>query len=106
MALPPDALAEVERYCQSRGSEEIRIEPTVRGKAITIVERRPPWREDFGAEWSTTRVAQLRYDGRLWTLYCSDSNDRWWLYDHAPPADRVAPLLGALDEDATGIFWG
>jgi hypothetical protein len=112
--LPSDvrsaAVTEVERYCEQRvpadARSEIRLECRVRGNAITIVERRPPWREGFAAEWSTTRVAQLRYDGRLWQLYCSDSSDRWRPYDKADPAAGVGPLLAALDEDVTGIFWG
>jgi hypothetical protein len=114
MALPPDvreaAVAEVELYCEehvpAEARSEIRIEYSVRGSAITIVERRPPWSELVGPEWSTTRVAQLRYDSGLWTLYCSGSNDRWWLFDDADPASNVGPLLAAIDEDATGIFWG
>jgi hypothetical protein len=67
VALPAEAIAQVERYCQSRVPDEmcsqVRVEHGVRGKAITIVERRPPWHEDFAAEWSSTKVAQLRYDG-------------------------------------------
>jgi hypothetical protein len=113
MSLPPDvsepAVAEVERYYEKRVPSEarsaIRIEYSVRGSAITIVERRPPWSEPVGPEWSTTRVAQLRYDGGLWTLYCSGSNDRWWLYAEADPAPGVRPLLAAIDDDMTGIFW-
>jgi hypothetical protein len=66
----------------------------------------PPWRDDIGAEWSSTKVAQLRYDGANWALYCSDSSGRWWRYDEAAPARDVAPLLAAIDEDVTGIFWG
>jgi hypothetical protein len=61
VALPPDAVAQVERYCESRVSS---------------------------------------------TLYCADSNGRWWLYDAAAAARDVEPLLAAIDEDATGIFWG
>ena len=110
MAAPAEAVAQVERYCQSRVPEEmrsqVRIECGARGKTITIVERRPPWREDFGQEWSSTKVAQLRYDGGMWTLYSPDSSGRWRLYDDAPPAPDVAPLLAAIDEDRTGIFWG
>ena len=75
---------------------EILIEYSVRGSAITIVERRP-WSELVGPEWSTTRVAQL---------YCSDSNDRRWLYDEVDPAPEVGSLLAAMHEDVTGIFWG
>jgi hypothetical protein len=110
MTLPVDAVAQVERYCETRVPEDmrsdVRIEHSVRGNAITIVERRPPWRDDIGAEWSSTKVAQLRYDGANWALYCSDSSGRWWRYDEAAPARDVAPLLAAIDEDVTGIFWG
>jgi Protein of unknown function (DUF3024) len=106
MALPPDAVAQVERYCGSRVSDDMRVEHAVRGSTITIVERRPPWSDDVGPEWSSTKVAQLRHDGGTWTLYCADSNGRWWLYDDAAPAHDVEPLLAAIDEDATGIFWG
>jgi hypothetical protein len=114
MPLPPDvreaAVARVERYCQDRVPadrlSQIRIDYSVRGSAITIVERQPPWSERIGPEWSTTRVAQLRYDGGFWTLYCSDSSDRWWLYPDSDPAPDVGPLLAAIDEDVTGIFWG
>jgi hypothetical protein len=114
MALPADvreaAETQVARYCEAGVPEhmrsDVRIEHGVRGNAITIVERRPPWREDFGPEWSSTKVAQLRYDDGLWTLYCADSSGRWWRYDEAAPARDVAPLLAAIDEDGTGIFWG
>jgi len=84
----------------------LRIEHSVRGNAITIVERRPPWREELGPEWSSTKVAQPRYDGVNLTLYCSDSSGRWWRYDESAPARDVAPLLTAIDDDVTGIFWG
>jgi len=53
VALPPDvreaAVSQVERYCDERvpaeARSDIRIEHAVRGNAITIVERRPPWSE-------------------------------------------------------------
>jgi hypothetical protein len=114
MALPADvretAVAQVERYCEARVPaemrSELRIEHRVRGNAITIVERRPPWSQVVGPGWSSTNVAQLRYDDGMWTLYCADRNGRWWLYDDAAPARDVAQLLAAIDEDPTGIFWG
>jgi hypothetical protein len=114
MALPADvrdaAVAQVERFCEARVPEdmrsEVRLEHRVRGNAITIVERRPPWREDVGPEWSSTTVAQLRFDGSVWTVHCADSSGHWWPHDLAAPARDVAPLLAAIDEDPTGIFWG
>jgi hypothetical protein len=112
--LPPDvrdaAGAQVRHYCHEGVPEdmrsEMRLEHTVRGNAITIIERRPPWSEHARPDWSAMKVAQLRYDAGTWTLYCSDSKGRWWLYDDADPAPDVGPLLAAIDDDATGIFWG
>lgn len=107
-----DAMHAVEAYCESRVPEEMRdemrIECARRGKSITIVERRPPWNPDYGAEWSSVKVAQLRYDesARAWTLYCSDSNGRWHRFNDAAPTKSVKPLLGMIEADPTGIFWG
>jgi hypothetical protein len=116
MALPVDvretAMSEVGRFCAARVPEtlrsQVRLEHRLRGNAITIVERRPPWSELVGPEWTTTHIAQLRYDeaGRRWSLYCRDSREHWWLYDDAEAAADVGPLLVAIDEDPTGIFWG
>jgi hypothetical protein len=44
------------RYCEERVPAHLRdkigIEYELRGNSVTIIERRPPWREDLGAEWS------------------------------------------------------
>ncbi len=102
----------VEAYCDSRVPEdlreEIRIECVRRGKSLTIVERRPPWKPDFGPEWSETKVAQLRldYSARTWSLYCPDRNGRWHHYGQLRPSRTVEPLLAGIEVDPTGIFWG
>jgi hypothetical protein len=64
---PPETdIARVRRYCRRRvpphARDQIRLETVVRGSAITIIERRAPWRDDFGPDWSRLKVAQLRYD--------------------------------------------
>ena len=106
------ALAEVEAFCESRIPVELRdqihLEYAVRGNAITIVERRPAWRPDLGPEWTSNKLAQLRYDVKAgkWSLHWRDSNDRWHLYTDMRPVDDVAPLLAEIDADPTGIFWG
>jgi hypothetical protein len=48
---PPEIdIARVRRYCQRRvpphARDQVRLETVVRGAAITIIERRAPWRED------------------------------------------------------------
>ena len=102
------AVAQVAAYCERRSTDDYRIEHTVRGASITILERRPPWNPAYGSEWSSLKVAQLRYDdaARRWRLFSSGSDDRWHPYELASPAPDVAPLLVAIEEDRTGIFWG
>jgi Protein of unknown function (DUF3024) len=109
---PEQALRAVQVYCESRVPavlrDEIRIECSRRGRSITIVERRPPWMPEYGPEWSSVRVAQLRLDDRAgaWALYWRDGRDRWHHYDTVEPTASVDPLLAEIEADPTGIFWG
>jgi hypothetical protein len=106
------ATRQVEAFCEqhvpAEARDQVRLECAVRGNAITMVERRPPWRPDFGPEWSSQRIAQLCYDGAkgTWSLYWRDSKDRWHLYSEVKPSRDIAPLLAEIDADPTGIFWG
>jgi hypothetical protein len=111
-AVRDDAVRHVTSFCERRVPVdlrgELRLEHSTRGSAITIVERRPPWSELIGPDWTSTNVAQLRYDERSnrWTLYAADRNDRWFLYDDVGPSGDVEPLLAEIEPDPTGIFWG
>ena len=73
-----------------------------------FIERRAPWREDFGPEWSSVPIARLRYTAatKSWTLYWRDRNLRFHLYDLVTPSPHVEDLLAEIDRDSTGIFWG
>jgi Protein of unknown function (DUF3024) len=107
-----EALVAVEGFCERRVPDhlrdQVRIECTRRGRSITIVERRPPWKPEYGPEWTTLRVAQLRFDDktRTWTLHWRDSSDRWHPYDRVRPTPTVDPLLAEIEADPTAIFWG
>jgi hypothetical protein len=102
------AVAQVAAYCERRSRDDYKIDHTVRGASITIVERRPPWNPAYGSEWSSLNVAHLRYDetAQRWRLFSFGSDDRWHPYEPAPSVPEVGPLLAALEEDRTGIFWG
>ena len=105
------AVKQVEVLCRRvppHARNEVRLEHSVRGNAITIVERRPPWHPGLGPEWTSMKIAQLRYDAGsgAWSLYCCDRNERWFLYVDVEPSRDVAPLIAEIDEDPTGIFWG
>ncbi|AXH98062.1 DUF3024 domain-containing protein [Ornithinimicrobium avium] len=75
---------------------------------MTIVERRAPWREDFGPEWTSLPIARLRYTAKdkAWTLYWRDRNLRFHLYDRVGSARTIESLLDEIDRDPTHIFWG
>lgn len=101
---------DVGRYCEERVPphvrDKIRMEYEIRGNSVTIVERRPPWSPELPPEWSRLTVAQFRYEETKWALYWSDRNGRWHHYDLFEPAPDLLAVLGEIDDDPTGIFWG
>jgi Protein of unknown function (DUF3024) len=86
----------------------MRLEFEVRANAFAIIERRAPWQPEYGPEWSSLKVAQLRYDPdtATWSLYYRDRNERWHPYPRIRSSRDVAALLAEIDADPTGIFWG
>src|SRR6185369_710754 len=95
MALPELDIARVQRWCAARVPEharhQVRVECQVAPRHLTIVERRAPWREDLGPEWTSFPIARLRYTtaGKSWTLYWRDRNLRFHLYEPMAPSHRV-----------------
>jgi hypothetical protein len=106
------ALDEVRRFCDGRLPAELRdevvLEAGVRGNAITIVERRAPWNPDYGPDWTSMSVAQLRFDpaAGAWSLYSRTSGGRWARHPAPSGAADVARLLAVIDEDPYARFWG
>lgn len=112
MALPDLDIARVQRWCAARvpadARHQVRVECQIAAQHLTIVERRAPWREDAGPEWTSSPIAQLRYTiaDTSWTLYRRDRNLRFHIYDRLAPSIRVDDLLNEIDHDPTGTFWG
>jgi hypothetical protein len=94
----------VKRYCDKRIPprlrNELRLEVETRGRSITIFEHLPPWRPDFGPDWSRRQIAQMRYDPETltFTLYWADRNGRWLAYPNIGPTGDVGPLLREIEE--------
>jgi hypothetical protein len=110
--LPELDVARVRRWCDQRVPahlrDQIRVECDLAPRHLTIVECRPPWHKDAGAEWTRFPVARLRYTkatGR-WSLYWRDRNLRFHLYDRLAASPHVDEILREIDRDPTGIFWG
>jgi hypothetical protein len=65
MAVPELDVARVRRWCAERVPEharhQVRVECQVAARHLTVVERRAPWAEDVGHEWSSFTIARLRY---------------------------------------------
>lgn len=105
-------MALVARYCESRVPErvrdQVRVEYRTRGSAVTIVECRPPWREDLGPEWTEMPVARMKFDAESerWTLYWFDRNSKAHRFDLIEPYRPMQRLLDEIERDQTCIFWG
>jgi len=110
--VPDLDVARVQRWCAARVPEparhQVRVECEVGARDLTIVERRPPWRDDTGPDWTSLPVARLRYakTAKTWTLCWRDRHLRFHLYNRLPPSAHVNELLTEIDRDPTHVFWG
>lgn len=110
--LPELDVARVQRWCEQRVPahvrDQVRVECEVAARHLTIVECRPPWRDDMGSERTRFPIARLRYTKQTgtWSLYWRDRNLRFHEYDLITPSSRVDDLLEEIDRDPTSIFWG
>jgi hypothetical protein len=110
--LPELDVARVRRWCDERVPDavrdQVRVECEVAPRYLTIVECRPPWREDMGTEWTRFPIARLRYSkgSRSWALCWRDRNLRFQVYDRVAPSSGVEELLQEIGRDPTAIFWG
>ncbi len=88
-------------------ADKIRLSYTFRGNSVTIWEHRAPWSKGW-PEWSTSAVAQLRYNpkAQTWMLYWRDRNTKWHEDEGLAPVKNLALILAELDRDPTGIYWG
>ena len=86
----------------------MRVECDVAPRHLTIVECRPPWRDDQDSEWTRFPIARLRYvkSTNRWSLYWRDRHQRFHKYERLPPTPHVDELLAEVDKDPTNIFWG
>lgn len=110
--LPDLDVARVRRWCERRVPEhacsQVRMECEIAARHLTVVERRAPWREDFGPEWSRLPIARLRYSQttKQWSLYWRDRNLKFHRYDNTAPTTDIRIILDEIDNDPTRIFWG
>ena len=73
---------------------------------VELFERRPHYQEKH--RLVELAVAKFRYNAKRgsWTLFWSDSNQRWHSYDGFEDRRDFADLLREVEADPTCIFWG
>src|SRR6476619_3592755 len=96
-------VARVQRWCAVQVPEhlrdEVRVEYDVAPGHLTICECRPPWREDFGPDWTRFPIARLHYTKTigLWTLHWRDRNQKYHSYEPLDPSPHVQRAPDTLE---------
>ncbi len=113
--LPESDLARVRRSVEARNERlpgrplrQIRYELDVADRFVTIFECRPPWRPDYGPDWTRVPIVRFHYRSsrREWATFWRDRNSKFHRFDPSPPSPQIDVLLTAVDEDRSAIFWG
>jgi len=110
--LPETDVASIREPCEARvpsdAREQIRVELEHERQAVNIGERRPPWRDDYGPEWSLLPVARLRYvaSTRLRTLYLPPPRGPTGALPAARAVSPLEDLLSEIAEDPICVFRG
>ena len=113
--LPETDVARVRRWVNARNDAlpdrargQIRYELDVAVRHVTLLECRPPWRAEYGPEWTRFPIVRFHYAAarREWAIYWRDRNLKFHRFDLVEPSRHIAELLDAVDNDRTGIFWG
>jgi len=113
--LPETDVARARRWVDGRNDRlperargQIRYELDVADRFVTLFECRPPWRPDFGPDWTRFPVVRFRYikARREWAVYWRDRNLEFHRFDPLPPSPQIETVLAAVDDDHSGIFWG
>jgi hypothetical protein len=113
--LPETDVARARRWVERRNDRlperargQIRYELDVADRFVTVFECRPPWRPDFGPDWTRFPIVRLHYTKarREWAVYWRDRNLKFHRFDPLPPSPQIETLLAAVEEDHSGIFWG
>jgi len=113
--LPETDVARARRWVADRNDRlperargQLRYELDVADRFLTLLECRPPWRPDFGPDWTRVPIVRFHYTTgrREWAVQWRDRNLKFHRFDPLPASARLEALLAAVDDDRSGIFWG
>jgi len=93
--IPELDLARVRRWVNDRNGnlpghvrQLVRYELALTDRTVTILECRPPWKPEYGPEWTRHPIARLRYTKKRkeWSLYWRDRNLKFQKYGFVAPS--------------------
>jgi hypothetical protein len=100
----------VGEFCRKRSlahlRDKLRLEYSVKGHEVVIVERRPRW--DNPIEWIESPVAKLKFirSANKWRLYWQRADLKWHEYPGLSSSDRISDLVREIDADPLACFFG
>ena len=86
--------------------DKLRLEYSVKGHEVVIVERRPKW--DNSKEWVESPVAKLKFirSANKWRFYWQRADLKWHEYPGRSSSDRINDLVREIDADPLACFFG
>lgn len=111
MALPEVDVARAKRWVDRhnaavppRADDLVRYELDVADRHLTLMECRPPWREDHKPVWPRFPIVRFHRGARNeWATFWRDRNSTFHRYELLPATPRPDELPVAVDEDRSGI---
>jgi hypothetical protein len=97
-------------FCRKRSPahlrDKLRLEYSVKGHEVVIVERRPRW--DNPIEWIESPVAKLKFirSANKWRLYWQRADLKWHEYPGSSSSERINDLVREVDADPLACFFG
>ncbi len=96
----------IEKRLPIHARDEVRLTYGITGNQVTVTEGRSD--PSLPQGWTVDPIAQLRFnpDSTCWTIYFADRNSKWHRYEPAKPNRDFEQLVGVIDADLSGVFWG
>ena len=100
----------VELFCRRRSPaharHQVRTEYRIKGQDVVIVEVRVVW--DDPSRWMEHGVAKLKFNRRSgeWKLYWLRGSLKWEAYEPLSASRDLTVLVGEIDRDPHGCFFG
>ncbi len=86
--------------------DKLRLEYSIKGHEVVIVERRPQW--DDPSRWIESPTAKVKYirSANKWRLYWMRADMKWHEYPGLSSSNRLDDLVQEIDADPFACFFG